>query len=278
MNASGTRAYVYCHDGGYPGSAFGIVSVINTSTNSVISTTPLNNVGLPMRMTINPSGTRLFVGLVIGQDHGVTTFDTATKAVDIWGDMQVTGLTTDPFGSYLYVNNAIKGFNVSVLDAYSGQLEATVTSGGGDGIVWHSPTNRLWSEGPCSLKEVNPFTKAVVGTIKLECGISMSRIASHPFIKRIYVPQDFGIGEKGKLAIVDTQLKSVVGYVSTGVNFDQSSPDNVQARGVAIHPKGPRVYVANAAENSVMVINTSNNSVVTTISVGKHPMGMAVKP
>ena len=65
VNASGTRAYVYCHDGGYPGSAFGIVSVINTSTNSVISTTPLNNVGLPMRMTINPSGTRLFVGLVI---------------------------------------------------------------------------------------------------------------------------------------------------------------------------------------------------------------------
>ena len=65
----------------------------------------------------------------------------------------------------------------------------------------------------------------------------MSRIASHPFIKRIYVPQDFGIGEKGELAIVDTQLKQLWGTSRTGVNFDQSSPDNVQARGVAIHPR-----------------------------------------
>jgi hypothetical protein len=44
----------------------------------------------------------------------------------------------------------------------------------------------------------------------------MSRIASHPFIKRIYVPQDFGIGEKGRLAIVDTQLKSVAGVRQHG--------------------------------------------------------------
>ena len=43
-------------------------------------------------------------------------------------------------------------------------------------------------------------------------------------------------------------------------------------------PDGTRVYVTNRSEGTVLVIDTSNNTVVATVAVGSNPYGVAVKP
>jgi YVTN family beta-propeller protein len=48
--------------------------------------------------------------------------------------------------------------------------------------------------------------------------------------------------------------------------------------GVAVNPAGTRVYVTNQVSNTVSVINTSTNTVVATVNVGKYPCGVAVNP
>jgi YVTN family beta-propeller protein len=51
------------------------------------------------------------------------------------------------------------------------------------------------------------------------------------------------------------------------------------AAGLAIDPQGRRVYVANAQDNTISVIDTSTNTVIgAPITVGAHPLGVAVSP
>jgi YVTN family beta-propeller protein len=48
---------------------------------------------------------------------------------------------------------------------------------------------------------------------------------------------------------------------------------------VALTPDGSKVYVTNAHDNNVSVINTATNTVVgSPIPVGVHPFGVAVTP
>ena len=48
--------------------------------------------------------------------------------------------------------------------------------------------------------------------------------------------------------------------------------------GVAVHPDGSRVYVANWLSQTVSVIDTATNTVVKTVAVGDNPVGVAVHP
>jgi YVTN family beta-propeller protein len=301
VNPSGTRAYVYCKywpDPWVPDPTkdLGSISVVNTSTNTVIATIPLPapvpylDDDPPGRMTINPSGTRLFLAITGGPNSGVTVIDTITHAVNDWSklsDPNAAGLAIDPFGYVLYVTDHAT-CEVFALNAWTGQTLATIPSAGNYGIVWHNPSNRLWAVKPGSTNcvsdgattEIDPPTHSVVNTVELSG--HLSRVASHPFLKRLYVPLDLQPNQKGALAIIDTESKKLLATVVAG-RGEPTTPqttNNVyfsQPRGVAIHPKGSRVYVANSADHTVTVLNTSNDSVVTTISVGKHPMGMAVR-
>lgn len=45
---------------------------------------------------------------------------------------------------------------------------------------------------------------------------------------------------------------------------------------MAITPDGTRAYVANRRYDTVSVIDTASNAVLTTIPVGKNPEGVAI--
>ena len=70
------------------------------------------------------------------------------------------------------------------------------------------------------------------------------------------------------VSVIDTATNTVVASVPVGV-----SPF-----GVAAHPAGSHVYVANFGSDTVSVISTATNSVVTTIPVQDGPFGVAVHP
>ena len=48
--------------------------------------------------------------------------------------------------------------------------------------------------------------------------------------------------------------------------------------GVAVNPEGTKVYVANAGDSIVSVIDTTNNTITANVSVGEFPYGVAVNP
>jgi YVTN family beta-propeller protein len=47
---------------------------------------------------------------------------------------------------------------------------------------------------------------------------------------------------------------------------------------MGVDPETKRVYVANTWSNEVSVIDATTNTVVTTISVGRTPWGVAINP
>ncbi len=52
----------------------------------------------------------------------------------------------------------------------------------------------------------------------------------------------------------------------------------MQPGDVAVSPHGSLAYVTHSWNNSVSVIDTNNNTVLTTIGVGSNPNGVAVSP
>jgi len=72
----------------------------------------------------------------------------------------------------------------------------------------------------------------------------------------------------GDVSVIDTTTKEKVATIPVG-----GSPF-----GVAVHPAGSHVYVANWGDDTVSVISTATNSVVRTIPVGDGPFGVAVHP
>jgi YVTN family beta-propeller protein len=74
------------------------------------------------------------------------------------------------------------------------------------------------------------------------------------------------------VAIVDTNTQTLANIILVG-NTSASSPT-----GVAATPDGAQVYVSNAGEGGVSVINTRTQTVTTTLPVQTSPAAVAVMP
>lgn len=79
-----------------------------------------------------------------------------------------------------------------------------------------------------------------------------------------------GLREDGTstLSVIDTSLKAVTRIVTVG-------PRPI---GVAVHPAGNLLYVANSGENTVSIIDTTTYAVLATAPVGAFPFGLSVHP
>jgi YVTN family beta-propeller protein len=79
-----------------------------------------------------------------------------------------------------------------------------------------------------------------------------------------YVP----LGAENRVMVVDVLAASPIAFVSVGAN----------PVGVAINTFGNRIYVTNANDGTLSVINGFDNTVLRTITVGSTPWGVAVNP
>ena len=71
-----------------------------------------------------------------------------------------------------------------------------------------------------------------------------------------------------KVYVIDAENYKVLSAIAVG-----ASP-----RGLAVDPRGARVYVANYNDDSVSVINTRSNTVISTVAVGVNPLYVAIDP
>jgi YVTN family beta-propeller protein len=244
---------------------FDTVSVIDTATNTVVTTIP---VGVnPEGVAITPDGTRAYV--TNNTSNTVSVIDTTTNTVFatiIPFGPGPSGVAITPDGTRAYVTSD-RSDAVSVIHTATNAVFATILVGLGPSGVAITPdgtrayvTNRNSS----TVSVISTSTNAVVATISSTEFFSPVGVAITPDGTRAYVAND----GSGTVVVIDTSTNTVVTTITVGFG----------SFGVAITPDGTRAYVTNAFSSTVSVIDTSTNTVVVTISAGLQPVGVAITP
>ncbi len=122
-----------------------------------------------------------------------------------------------------------------------------------------------WSK---SISVINTNTKAVVTTISLEPYIPSGIILSEKLC-RLYVSVRDISDADDKVFVINTATNSIIATIDVGAT----------PTGMALTPNESRLYVANRDSNNVMVIDTSNNTIIgTPIMVGSGPNDIVSHP
>lgn len=244
------------------------VSVINAAGNTVIANVPAGQT--PQVLAVNPSGTRIYVS-THGQGNAglVTVIDTSNYEIvaNVPVGKNPTGLVVNPAGTRLYVLNS--GDNtMSVIDtttnAVIGQPIAVV-AGPSDVVISPDGTKLYISASNAgAIQVLATMNNQQIGPL-IQIGGAPAGLALNPAGTRLYA----GDIIKSSVGVIDTQSATVVA----------TAPAGAGAIAVTSNPAGTRVYAANfggGQGTTVSVINTSNNTLASTIAVGNSPHGLAM--
>ena len=119
-----------------------------------------------------------------------------------------------------------------------------------------------------ALLVIDAINHNIVETI--DVGVVPIDVVIHPNGSRVYVTNR----DSATVSVIDTATNTVIG---------SPIPVGDTPEGIAISPDGTRIYVANQAQGgfgTVTVIDSTNDSVVTTVPIGSGsgPSGIAVHP
>jgi len=249
------------------------VSVIDTSTNTIVSTIPFENVGdITKVVAISPDGRFVYVTSL---SDVVSVIDTCTNTVVDTinvGDFPV-GIVVTPNSSFAYVANAglatsVSG-TVSVIDINTNMVVDTVTVGRdpiGISITPNGNFAYVTNAKSDNVSVIDTTTNEVIDTIPV--GDSPHGIAITPNGSFAYVANQGQSIVSNKVSVINTSTNTVAATITVGVG----------PTSIAITPDGNLAYVTNVGEGSVSVINISTNTVVDTITVGAAPFGVAITP
>ena len=255
------------------------VSVIDTATNTVITTIP---VGLhPYGVAVNASGTQAYV--TNEGAHSVAVINTATNTVTATVQVGITpeGVAVNPAGTRVYVANW-NSDTVSVIDTATNTVIATVAVGRCPGGVAVNPagttvyvTNECVNYSPGSNGKVSVIDAATnTVTTSIQVGQGPEGVVVNPAGTMVYVVNGLYGSSNGNVSVIDAASNTVTTSIPVGVG----------AEGVAINATGTTLYVANrgpgtgGALGTVSVIDTASEAETTAIPVGLRPVGVAMNP
>jgi YVTN family beta-propeller protein len=245
----------------------GSVSVIDTATNGVVATVPVG--AAPIGVAVNPSGTRVYVGLGGANSVAVVDASTNTVVASIPVTGNPTGIAINPSGTRVYATTLFSN-NVSVIDTATNTVVATIPVGTTPfGIVVHPNGSRAYV--------------AIVGTqTNLGSTVQVIDTAANNVIASVTVglaPQVVAVNPSGTLVYATTAVPAGLDVIDTATNrVVRSIPLSGSPGGVAFNPGGTRIYVALFETDSVAVIDAATSAVIATIPVGTSPIGIAVTP
>jgi len=229
--------------------------------------------GAPCDLAVTPDGKYVYVPN--GDD--VAVIDTSTKTViaRIAVGAKPYSVATSPDNKYIYVTN--RGIDndgsVSVISVATNTVASTVAVGGDPTSVVVSPDGAhvyilktefvdaggyFTAVGMVSVLRTS--TNSIVTTVPVEgqpCGLAMSPDGNY-----VYVTTDAGL-----LSVVATSSNAKVANIVIGNDVGIGN-------GVAVSPDGAHVYVLGM--ETVFVISTKSNTVVTTVSGLGAPSGVVV--
>ena len=255
--------------------AGGTVSILNPDLDAVADSIPtgINNNG-PSGIAVSPDGTRLYVvnRPKYGKTNGTLSVIDLTERkllAIIPVGVAPLGVAINPAGSRVFVANE-GSFSLSVIDTSTNQpfVDLNVPNLTANpyprGVATHP--NPLIPLVYVTNRTVNSFSDDEANPQPDQCDALVAR-------PPINVNHDQCVGS---LSIFDADLKTQVGSVAVGW-----APE-----GVAVHPNGELIYVANSGDRTVSVIETVFNRVIGIITLNEFggapqplaPRGVAVSP
>jgi YVTN family beta-propeller protein len=254
--------------------ATNVVSVIDTSTNTVVATIPGAGFGLGGQIALNPIRPRAYV--VTGGPVQVidTITNTVTATVNLGGSNGTSALAVNPAGTYVYVTDSVSN-NVFVIDAITNGVIAVVPMGLIPRAVVLNPVGTIayvmnWAEN--SVSAIDTATNTVATTISLGSPGSAAPVemVMNPADTFLYVISN-KVGQ-GIITVIDIATNAVI------ASFPYGSPPAFGSGSLAVKPDGTRVYLANTPSNAVSVVTGSTSTFIATVPVGFLPVSIAVGP
>jgi YVTN family beta-propeller protein len=232
--------------------ANGSVSAIDADTRTLTASI---DAGLsPTGIAINSDGTRAYVTLA--SEAAVSVVDLQNNAViaKIAVGGGPIGIALLPSGQRAYVANSNDG-TISVLDIPSLSVVATLAVGGSPLRIAITPDGArayITSQG-FPMRAIDTSTNAVL-TLPI-VGVTQYVVIS-PNAPRAYIT-DITDGF-GSVLVLNTLNNTLIARITAGFGPE----------GLAIAPDGAFLYVANSGDNTISIINTASNTVVSTFKVG----------
>jgi YVTN family beta-propeller protein len=191
----------------------------------------------PMDLAISPDGTTLWVVDNLSNDVRVVSAATLAPSTAIKVGRYPYGALASPDGRTVYVSNWDDG-TVSVIDTASKQVSATIDVG------THATPNHVFRDHP---------TAMALGADG-----------------RLYV----ALANADAVAVVDTARRTTVGFYNL-LPYDGAAY-GASPQSLALSPDGSRLFVANAGDNDVAVIDLASGSVAGLIPTAWYPTAVTM--
>jgi YVTN family beta-propeller protein len=249
------------------------LDVVDQKTLKVTKSIPLS--GHPNNISISKDGRRVYVGIAVAPG-AVDVIDTISlekvKSIPVKGPVHNTYVTPD--GKYV-VSGSIPSKTITVIDAQS------------ETPVW-SLVMDLGIRPMAFATNPDGTTKWIFVQLSGFNGFAVIDFATHKEIDRLKLPAlpagkapfMYGGNESHGMAVTSDQKTLIVNSRLNSAIYSYSLPDlkllgsadvGLAPDWVTLTPDGKRAYVANAASNSVSVVDIAAMKEITRIPVGQVP-------
>lgn len=257
------------------------LQVVDLHLNQVIQTISYNSPeALYVGIAFSPDGKHLYASA--GGNNKIRIYDFSNgslteKAAISLKDNQNTnyypaGLSVSPDGKYLFVANNLN-HSVSKIDLSSQQIVKTSAVGKNPYTAYLSRDGKslyVSNWGESSVTRLDPETLDVKQTITTE--LHPNAIAENPKTGDVYVSNS----DSDTLSIIDSKSSKVIQSLS--LKPDKNSPTGTQPDGLSVSKDGRTLYVANAGNNDITVVDVSKAKakIMGLIPTAWYPTGVYV--
>jgi len=270
INPAGTMVYV-------ANTGSNEFTVIDTTTYEAITISGPGGMGAT-GAAVHPDGTRIYVAnpewMAGGENSTVWVLDRATNTIidEISCGKGSCGVAVHPDGTVAYVSNALGG-TIAVFDTTTHEVIDTIVLETADPnencvpvpIIIHPEGTYVYAAnraGPTFWA----IDAATHESIALPYGHTHVGIGVNPQGTAVYLP-DFDDADPNlpphgtTVHVIDTKTLDLITTID-----DMNAPLDV-----TVHPDGTRIYVTNAGNGTISVVDTTTYAHIATVAVGTSP-------
>lgn len=252
----------------------------------------------PDSIAYDPSNNRIYVSNLYSDNVSVINPSTDRVITNVSGVQGPINLVWDSSNNYVYVANSESG-NLSVINTATNSVISNIAVGYAQACMAYDPSNNYLYVSDYSsdiVSVINTTTNSVIDTIKV--GSDPSAITYDPSNGFIYVGHfvPFIIAGAASVSAADQNAPAITNNSSSDIIVIDPSTDQVIStinvgsgnylNGVpegtitAINycPSNHNIYVASYIPGRVSVINTSDNQIVSNLTVNPLTTGMDFDP